>query len=395
MRGFFARHRFILSFVFLNSMMGMSVGLGKVAAPLYALSLGANESVLGVVAGAQSAGILLISLPMGLFVERYGPYGLFVFGSLLATALYMLLPTVASLGFLVACTFAISFCMPFRFVPLNTVFLQQLANLGDEKAGFARGSHMAGTALLGPVLAATAIEGFGFRGTYWLIAALFLITATMASLVFGRSAPAPRPGTALSFDALRAQLRILSIDAEVRSASMVDFTAQAMMGFYTFFIVVIAVADLGLGTEQASGLVGAQGLSYVLALFMLGRLVGRLGQLATYLLSAAVIATALLLLGTADDAAGLWGGGLALGLGLGILQIVNLMRFARIGARLGQGRIAGLNALVGPAGSLFGSFGGGLIGHRLGLQTVFLLFLPALVLVTQKLHAGHKALAEA
>ena len=254
---------------------------------------------------------------------------------------------------------------------------------------------MAGTALLGPVLAAAAIEGFGFRGTYFLIAGLFLLTGLMAPLVFRRDASAPQVGGAVSLAALRAQLATLATDAEVRSASMVDFTAQAMMGFYTFFIVVIAVADLGLGTEQASGLVGAQGLSYVLALFMLGRFVGRLGQLAAYLLSAGVIAVALVVLGTAADAAGLWGGGLALGLGLGLLQIVNLMRFARIGARLGRGRIAGLNALVGPAGGLFGSMGGGLLGHRLGLQTVFLLFLPALLLVTQKLHAGHKALAEA
>lgn len=387
LRALLVRHRFLVTFVLLNSLMGVGVGLAKVTAPLYALHLGANEAQLGLVAGAQSAGILLIGLPMGFLVDRYGSAGLFAIGSLCAGALYLVVPLYPSIMFLVACTFAISFFMPFRFVALSTVFLEQLEVLGEEKAGWARGSHMAGTTMIGPALAASLIEVSSYKHTYWAIALLFLLTMFMSPLVFSQYKSSSDSVRTLSFGAVRAQLVLIGRDVDLRGACMVDFTGQAIMMFYTFFIVVIAIAQLGLGADQASGLVGAQGFSYVLALFTLGPFANRLGQNSVYVLSAVLVALALALLGRAAYAPQLWLGGLLLGVGLGLLQIVNLMRFARIGGRLGRGKIAGLNALVGPAGGLVGSMGGGLVGQQVGLQTVFLLFIPALGLLLWQLHS--------
>lgn len=387
LRALLARHRFLVTFVLLNSLMGVSVGLAKVTTPLYAMHLGANDAVLGLVAGAQSAGILLIGLPMGFLVDRYGPAPLFVIGSLCAGAMYGLVPEVPSAMFLVGCTFVISFFMPFRFVSLNTVFMEQLEVLGEEKAGWARGSHMAGTAMIGPVLAATLIEVSSYKHTYWVIAALLLVTMFMSPLVFSQYQTDPSTARALRLGDIKAQLVMIGRDVDLRGACMVDFTGQAIMMFYTFFIVVIAIAQLGLGADGASGLVSAQGFSYVVALFTLGPFANRLGQDSAYALSAGIVAVALLLLGTASALPIMWLGALLLGMGLGLLQIVNLMRFARIGGRLGRGKIAGLNALIGPAGGMVGSMGGGLLGHRIGLQTVFLVFLPALGLMMWQLHA--------
>jgi MFS family permease len=396
LRALFARHRFLVTFVLLNSLMGVSVGLAKVTTPLYAMHLGANEALLGLVAGSQSAGILLIGLPMGFLVDRYGPAGLFVIGSLCAGALYLVVPLVPSTMFLVGCTFVISFFMPFRFVSLNTVFLKQLEVLGEEKAGWARGSHMAGTSMVGPALAATLIQVSSYKHTYWVIAALFLLTMFMSPVVFNQHQAETKSARTLGWRDVRAQLLLIGRDVDLRGACMVDFTGQAIMMFYTFFIVVIALAQLGLGADEASGLVGAQGFSYVLALFTLGPFANRLGQSSVYVLSAGLVALALVLLGTAGSPPLLWAGGLLLGVGLGLLQIVNLMRFARIGGRLGRGKIAGLNALVGPAGGMVGSMGGGLLGHQIGLQTVFLLFIPALGLLLWQLHTQRaQLLAEA
>lgn len=393
MRSLFERHRFLASFVLLNTVMGVSVGLGKVTAPLYALHLGADEALLGLVAGAQSAGILLISLPMGFLVERFGPARMFRIGSLWAGLIYACVPAVAAPLFLLVCTFAISFFMPFRFVPMNTLFLEQLATLGEEKAGWARGSHMLGTALIGPALAATCIAAIGYSATYWLIAALFLVSIFMSGTVLGRVHQAAVPPRALSWPEIRRQLALVARDPELRSACTVDFCAQGITMFYNFFIVVIAIDEFGLGVEQASGLVGAHGLAYVLALLTLGAFANRTGSLQSYLVSVSILSVALLLLGTARAPDVLWPGGLLLGVGLGLLQIVNLMRFARLGASIGRGKIAGLNALVGPAGGLFGSVGGGLLGQRLGLQNVFLVFVPLLALLFWQLRARYAAAA--
>jgi MFS family permease len=74
------------------------------------------------------------------------------------------------------------------------------------------------------------------------------------------------------------------------------------------------------------------------------------------------------------------------------LQIVNLMRFARIGSRLGRGKVAGLNALVGPAGGMMGNMCGGMLGHRIGLQSVFLVFVPLLILLSWQLLVSERAI---
>src|ERR1700712_1881574 len=261
MPGLLGRHRFLVTFVLLQSLMGVSVGLAKITTPLYALQLGADETWLSMIAGSQSAGILLIGLPMGFLVDRYAPSGLFLIGSLFAGLVYLLVPLVPSPPFLVACTFAISMCMPFRFVTLGAVFLEQLSELGEEKAGWARGSHMAGNSLIGPALAVTLIETLDYKHTYWVIAALLILTMFLSPLAFSHYKGSHHGSRALTLAEIKAQLVALGRDAELRSASLVDFVGQAIMMFYTFFIVVIAVAQLGLGKEQASGLVSAQGFS--------------------------------------------------------------------------------------------------------------------------------------
>ncbi|WP_438035353.1 MFS transporter [Sorangium sp. So ce426] len=172
-------------FAALSSVMGLSVGVAKVSTTLYAMELGANEALLGLISGSQSVGVLLMSIPIGLLVDHLGPSRLFVLGSLVAGSLYMALPAVPSPVFLLAFTTAISFFMPMRFVSLSTVFMQQLETVGEGKAGWYRGTHRVGMFLLGPMLAASLTKALGFSGTYRLIGLSFLITVLMSPIVFG------------------------------------------------------------------------------------------------------------------------------------------------------------------------------------------------------------------
>ena len=73
--------RFLLAFTALAVLAGLSVGVAKVTTSLYALDLGATPAQLGLIAGAQSIGVLLMGLPMGLLVDRVGPLRLFAVGS--------------------------------------------------------------------------------------------------------------------------------------------------------------------------------------------------------------------------------------------------------------------------------------------------------------------------
>lgn len=390
--GFFERNRFLIVFAALAVLMGTSVGLARIATSLYALDLHASGSLLGLISGGQVVGILVMSLPIGFLVDHFGPARLFVTGSALAGITYALIPVVQSPLFLLGCTIAISFFMPLRFVSLNTIFFQQLQSLGTGKAGWYRGTHMSGMFLIGPLIAPWLIAHFNFSGSFWLIALSFAITILICPIVFARYAArpknaAPNTGRHSGVAELRAQLAYLARDAELREANLIDFFAQAANNYFSFFVIVIAIEQMHLSAAAASGLVTMMGASFILAVFVLGNVVQRLGQYKSYLVGFALMAGGLLLLGLAKTSLLLWPGALLLGFGEGLVQIANISRLARIGQRLGQGKVSGLNMLIGPAGAFAGSLLGGFVGSYLGLQPIFLLLIPAFAYLAWRLIA--------
>lgn len=380
MRGFLQRNAFLLRFALLSSFMGISVGLAKFTTTLYALELGAQGWLLAAMAGAQSVGIVFTSLPVGFWVERFGPARLFVAGSWAMGVLYVLIPAMPHAFFLLALTALISFLMPLRFVSLNTVFMQALEHLGPGRAGWQRGAHMSGMFLLGPVLAAALIPVLGHAGSYWLIAAMFLATAFMAAPVMNHHPQLTANPTATRVP-MWASVRVLWQQGEVRALAAQECAIQAAHMYYAFYIVVIAVQQLGLPALGAGSLVAVQGASFIASLIVLGPAVGRWGPRTTVLLGSALAVLSLLALALARHAAWLWVGGSLLGVGLGLLQIHTLTQLAAVGARLGRGRVSGLSALAGPSGGLVSGLLGGTLGAAVGLLTVFLFFVPVFATV--------------
>jgi MFS family permease len=384
MHAFFERHRFLILFAVLSTLMGTSVGMAKVATSLYAVELHANDMVLGLIAASQTVGSLLVSIPIGAFIDRVGPARPFMVGSIVAGAIYFALPFAHSSSGLLAATTAISFFMPLRFVSLNTLFMREIVQIGVEKAGWYRGTHMVGMMLLGPVVSVATTQALGFRGTYWLIALLFALTVWVCPIVFDRYTAgvtaklAPATAGDRSVRARWAefvgQWPVLVADSELRRTAVVEFAAQSVNAFFSFFIVVIVVSTLHLGEGFATRLLGVEGGAFMLALFCFGGLVSRLGDERVYAVSFALVTVALLVLGVSRMEWPLTVGSALLGLGLGSLQIVNLTRFAVIGGRLGRGKVSGLTPFVSTSGSILGSFLGGVIGHTLGLPYVFLVY---------------------
>jgi MFS family permease len=378
----FEQHRFLIVFALLASFMGVSVGMAQITTSLYALQLAASATQLGLIAGAQSIGVLFMSLPIGVLVDRLGPRRPFLAGTLVVGLLYATVPLVASPLGLLLCTALISFAMPMRFVSLNTVFLAQLASLGESKAGWYRGTHMLGMLLVGPMLGASLVSSLGVAWAYRTIAGLFFVTILLSPIVFGRYGGRPAASRAIGWHALRAQLALLVRDREVRRISLLESLTQATGYFFTFFIVVVALQRADLGASEASSLISAKGITYIAALFLLGGSVQRLGPRRSKLASFSAIALGLLAMGAGSNPVWLWIGSLALGLGLGTIQIATLTRYAQIGARNGHGKASGLNALAGPSGGVFGTSIGGVLGNWLGLGNVFLLIGAGFVLAT-------------
>lgn len=382
MQGFIERHRFLIAFASLASLMGVSVGLAKMATSLYALKLGADENMLGLISGAQMVGIMFMGLPVGFWIDRIGPMPLFLLGSLLGCVGYLVIPQIPSAEFLLLCTAMISFVMPLRFISLNTIFMQQLATIGEGKAGWYRGSHMIGMFLIGPLIVPALIERFDFKGVFYLISLIFSVTVLTSPMVLKHY---QKPAQARTHTPLTAQLAFIFSHHDLQEISLIEFFCHGMNMFYSFFIVVIAINTLQVSTVTATELVAVQGVTYVFALMFMGAFTARLGHKVSYLASFALISLSLALLGYGTNLTLLWLGSALLGLSSGTLEVVNLTRFARIGSEIGQGKAAAINGLAGPFGMLCASLVGGPLGYYLGLQSVFILFIPAWLLLSWRI----------
>ncbi len=365
--------QFWLHFFLISVLSGTGFGLARVVTVLYAMDLGASSSQLGLIASAQSIGLLFMALPIGILIEQFGPLKLFIIGSLLIGFGYIITPLFSSPLFLMMTTTVISFFMSFRFVSLNTVFMSQLSLIGEAKAGWMRANSLIGVLLFGPGLATLIVAWFGFSGAYYSIAAIFLLTIFEASAVFKNYNRSQKRNRLLTLDELVKQLRNIIIEAPLREICLIEFFLQAAIGYFSFFIVPIAINVFHFPVHSAANLISAEGISFIVALFFLGKMIPVYGLQKVYIFSLLLSVFSLIIIGSTTSEWILWPGSLLLGLSLGLLQTVNLSSFSRISNVHGHGNIAGVIALVGPAGGLTGGFLGGFWGDYFSLQSAFLL----------------------
>ncbi|EPR9360696.1 MFS transporter [Acinetobacter baumannii] len=380
--------RFMLSFILVASTAGLGIGTAKVATSLFAIELKASEFEMGLIAAAQMIGILFMGLPTGALINRFGPLILFSTGSLLAGLWYALIPMWHQAWFLILCSALVSFCMPLRFVSLNTVFMSQLQQIGAAKAGWFRGAHMIGFMLFGPMLAVWLVHSLGFTGGFWALASLFLVPVFIAPIMFRDYRVDPETAPRISWRSLIQPLYLLKKELVLRYVAFIEFSSSAAMMYFTFFIVVIAIRNYDFSAAAAASLVTLYGVVYMLALFSVGIWLEQIGEKRFYQLGFSIVTGGLLCLAVPLAEYWLWLGAPLLGLGLGIINVVNLSAFARIGQRVGMANVSALSSFSGPMGSLLGSILGGLLGHVWGLQALFFplaaLFLGLIVLVQLK-----------
>lgn len=365
-------------FLFVNAVSGVGVGAGRVLTSMYAVELQADAWLMGVIAGAQSLGLLLMALPAGALLERLGPRRLFVAGSFAAALAYAITPLWREGLWLALSAALLSLCLPARFVAMNAAFLARLRHWGEDKAGWMRGTHLAGLLLIGPAIAVVLEAVMGFGGAYAAIAGATLASALLARKAFAdaqsSSAPTAAPGRGRT---LAWPLQLLGSDQALRQACLRELACQAANGFFVFFIVVLAIQHMQLSAAQAAMLVTVQGAAFVTALFCAGRIAQRLGAEPAARLGLTGVSAALAVLGLALDPAWALTGCILFGLALGLVHVANVTRLSLAGERHGPGAVTTLSALAGPAGGLSGGLLGGWIGGAAGLQTVFLLMAPA------------------
>ena len=362
--------QFTSSFIGLTILAGLAVGVARVVTSLYAVHIQASELQLGLIAAAQSVGLLIMALPVGVLVQRFGSLKIFSLGSLLAALLYSLQPWLNTAWYLLLITALVSFVLPMRFVSIHTVFLSHLRALGPAKAGWFRGSHMLGFFLIAPSLGAWILERLGYEWAFFAVAVLFVLAIALAPICF-KTPQVNQSQGAFAWREIFTPLKLLKSQPQLRKICSLEFLSNSANSYFGFFIVVIAIQNFAFDASLAVMLLTVQGLVFVGSLFSLGGLAEIMGYYKFYLMSLLLISLGLLTLSLTQTAFWLWPASLSLGLGLGMLHIANFMSFAKVGEQTSMHQISPLLALVGPAGGLLGGLAGAALGHSIGLQNLF------------------------
>lgn len=365
---------FLLKFMFLALCGGLGAGMSQIVITLYAVSLGASSSEIGLIQGLPNIGVFLTVLPMGFLVDHYGAKRIFMWGGLLGAFIYLFMTLAATPSILLLVAVVFGLFMSFRFVSMNSVFLDYLETNGTDKAGWYRASHSVGLSLIGPMLGGYLANAIGYRWSFVTVSVLFVVAVVAAKYVLIGSSKKDAGITVFSFNGTFGHVKTLLKNKDLVEASLIESTAVMAYSCFTAFIVVIALRVFHLPEETSALFISINGAFFTLALFSLGSLYKRIGQRKMYLLAITSIVTGLLLIGLASDPQMLFPGSMFLGTGLGSMNLINVTRTSNINGK--KGKVAGVFSFFTVAGMIIGPIAGGFVGGMLGLQTVFLLLVP-------------------
>lgn len=376
--------RFMANFLLLALVSGLTVGLGKVVTTIFAIEMGATPFQIGVIGSAESIVMILVTVPAGFIIARYGARGIYLASSLGPMLVNLAMPLAAGWAALAAGRWLIGLCIPFRMVAMNSSFLERLRGQGETRGGWYRGALTAGMAILGPASAGILIAGAGVGPAFFIVAALFGVMAVF-SLSF---LPARQPETVEGGSSFFAEIGALLGNRAIAESCFVEFLSAATGSLFATFILLLAAALPPLTKEDGITVLLVQGVSTVALLFFSGKLVATLGRGAAYMLAFALAAAALTLLGFAHGFSGLAVAAILLSAASAIVHLVNVRMLARIpGAK---SKAAGLYNLASMTGASAGALGGGLLTKLVPLQSVFLLWLPILTIAAVLACAHHR-----
>jgi len=365
---------FLCGLVSLSLLMGLSIGFSRVITTLYAIKLDAYGGMLAAVALSQSIGMLVLGASAGQWVVRYGVRPVFILGTAWGSLVYLVTPLVPNLFALLLFSAAASLAMPPRFVSINTIFMSRLHEIGKQRAGWFRAAHVIGMSFMGAILATALFPLYGALIALWIASAIFALNVVVFLLGIGKK------GHAASKTAEKQFRGSLFADGFAKRVAFWEFAIQSLGAYYTFYIVVVVLRYLHLSEAVAGYAVAFQGVAFVLTLICGGQLVLKYRKLAPVCGVASVLA-ALLGLVSSEGQLLLFAAAIFLGVGLGLLQIINLTQFAQLGEKIGFSRAASINALSGPSGGVFGGLLGGILEAWISPQHLFLTFVPLIVVL--------------
>ncbi len=361
---------FLVGFIGLTLLSGMTIGMNKVLATMLGLHLGVSNLQLAVISSAESFAMALGTLPAGYLLARGNPKYWYAGISLTLSAAFCVLPWLPGWHWVALLMFLVGLCISLRVVAMSTVFLVRLPELGQGKAGWYKGTLTLGMQFAGPLGGNYLIAHLGLTAGFFVSALMFALLALLGWRVLPSTTGNARPAGAAPYAATWREL--LAVPA-VRTTCLFEALASFTASSVGVFSILLAIRVLHWPRAHAVWLMAVQGLFFVLVLLALGKLVLASPHRARFYGGAHLaIMAALLLLGLFPHSGAYLLAAALLGAGLGVNNLVNTDRIAH--APVDKARISAHLTLVGMAGGTSGALAAGHLADVVGLQHVFLLW---------------------
>jgi len=368
----FAPHelrRFLVGFIGLTMLSGMTIGMNKVLATMFGLHLGVTNFQLALISSAETAAMALGTLPAGRILARGNPKFLYAAISLTLSALFCILPWLPGWQWMALLMFLVGLCIALRIVAMSTVFLVRLPELGQGKAGWYKGTLMLGIQFAGPLTGNYVIAHLGLTGGFYVSALMFAILALLGWQVLPDHTGQRTQGKEADASEWRALLRLPVVRTTYLFEVLASFTASSV----GVFSILLAIKVLHWPQDHAVWLMAVQGISFVAVLLGMGNAVlGSPHRDRIYGGAHLAIMAALVLLGLYPSTASYLLASSLLGFGLGVNALVNTSRIAH--APIDKARVSAHLTLLGMAAGTVGALAAGRVGDLVGLRNVFLLW---------------------
>lgn len=378
MKRLFEENDLITRFMIINICTGIWVGMVNFIIPVFALSLGATPVEIGLVRGLSGLGDLLLVLPAGLMIDYFGSRKMYIASCAIGGAITILLALAWTPWVLIVMMIFYGMARSIRTTSLNASFFQHMNTIGARKSGWYKGSMTVGTQFLGSLIGGALAVALSFAGYFFAASAFILMPILIA---FGGksdlmiSASRGKPGLKGSVDGYRQLLR----NKVLVVATTTECINTAFALTFSTFLTVMVITSLGLSIAMAAILISLRGMANILVVFFGGRLL-EFDYNHLYAVSFVMSSVGLLLLGTSQDVWLLMLASVILGLFSGVMTLLTFTQVGNTDAE--KGKVSGVFSFGQKAGMVAGPVLGGVVGSFIGLQAIFLCFIPFFLLMT-------------
>ncbi len=369
----FKDNELILKFMFINISTGVAMGMVNLIIPIYALSLNASSTEIGMIKGISGLGDLLVVLPAGFLVDYLGSKRMYSVSAVMGSSIIILISYVSNIERLLLIMVFFGMAKTLRTTSINADFFKNVKIIGMKKGGWFKGSMIGGSALIGPILGGIALTSISFK-SYFALASMFLLAPFLMILARTNDGINSSIGLKkLGFEDATNHYRSLAKNRSLLSATIIESINGAVFNIFSTFIVVLVIKDLGLSGGVAAMLIALRGGAMFCTIFLCGQLL-RKNNTNLYLFSFIITIFTLLVLGMSGDILQIAIASVVLGIGSGLISLIT---FAQVGNVDGEkGKIAGIFSFGFAIGSIIGPTLGGIIGDAYGVQTIFMSFIP-------------------